>query len=424
MRITSVKAHGFKSLDDVRLDIDGKNTILFGVNGSGKSTVLSVIDYVAYIWLNRLSARQGAAYKTIEDEAIRFGREEAILTVELELNGRQWTLHRGKKRPADGYRSKSSYPTKEFSEFTDYFRRTYFDGGGDETMPIFVNYGTNRIVSDTFPPAGKNVDSRASAFDYAVEGTVDFKRFFMWFRNQEDLENEKRLNDGNPSYRDPLLSAVRDAIEGALGNLHNLRVRRDELAMTVEKQGQTIYVDQLSDGEKCTLALIGDIARRMALANPRSSQPLKGDGIVLIDEVELHLHPSWQRRILSELSRIFPNVQLVVTTHSPQVLGEVDDSWFIALLDSSDGACEVKCLDRMDRFDSNTILEDFMGTPSQNEEFTGLARKINRLISEGSLDAAEAEIETLSVMSGENSPLVIAARGSLQRKKWLNDQDR
>lgn len=424
MRITSIEACGFKALDEIRLDIDGRNTILFGVNGSGKSTVLNIVDYVSYIWVNRLSAKQGAAYRTIENESIRFGRDEATLTVKLELNGRHWELWRSKKRAGDGYRPKSSFPKKEFAEFTDYFRRTYFDDDSAKTMPIFVNYGTNRIVSNTFPSAGKNADSRASAFDYAVEGTVDFKRFFIWFRNQEDLENERRLNDGNPSYRDPLLSAVRDAIEGALGNLHNLRVRRDELAMTVEKQEQTIYVNQLSDGEKCTLALIGDIARRMALANPRSSRPLEGDGIVLIDEVELHLHPSWQRRILSELSRIFPNVQFIVTTHSPQVLGEVDDSWFIALLDSSDGACEVKRLDRMDKFDSNTILEDFMGTPSQSEAFTGLARKINGLISEGSLDAAEAEIETLSAMSGENSPLVIAARGSLRRKKWLSDQNR
>ena len=67
---------------------------------------------------------------------------------------------------------------------------------------------------------------------------------------------------------------------------------------------------QLSDGEKCTLALFGDIARRLAIANPSLDDPLQGDGVVLIDELELHMHTSWQRKVISMLKKTFPNISV------------------------------------------------------------------------------------------------------------------
>lgn len=73
---------------------------------------------------------------------------------------------------------------------------------------------------------------------------------------------------------------------------------------------------QLSDGEKCTLALFGDIARRLAIANPSLDDPLQGDGVVLIDELELHMHTSWQRKVISMLKKTFPNIQFIITTRS------------------------------------------------------------------------------------------------------------
>ena len=93
---------------------------------------------------------------------------------------------------------------------------------------------------------------------------------------------------------------------------------------------------QLSDGEKCTLALFGDIARRLAIANPSLDDPLQGDGVVLIDELELHMHTSWQRKVISMLKKTFPNIQFIITTHSPQILGEVDHDLMFMLYPGTD----------------------------------------------------------------------------------------
>ncbi len=101
--------------------------------------------------------------------------------------------------------------------------------------------------------------------------------------------------------------------------------------MLINKNGVTLAVNTLSDGEKCLFSLVGDLARRLALAAPNLSDPLQGSGIVLIDEIDLHLHPSWQRKVVGLLKKTFPNCQFIITSHSPQVLGELSASDIIIL---------------------------------------------------------------------------------------------
>ena len=147
-----------------------------------------------------------------------------------------------------------------------------------------------------------------------------------------------------------------------MGDVKGLRVKRSPVRMVVDKGGREIRVDLLSEGEKCTLAMIGDLARRLILANPAMENPLEGKGIVLIDEIELHMHPSWQRRILSILKEVFPNIQFIVTTHSPQVLGEADESFKIISLslDMDENGVGTDRIERMDGFDSNMIAGVFI----------------------------------------------------------------
>ena len=129
--------------------------------------------------------------------------------------------------------------------------------------------------------------------------------------------------------------------------------------MVVKKSEQTLYFDQLSDGEKCLLAMTGDIARRLAMANPYADNPLQGGGVVLIDEIELHLHPGWQRRVVPALERTFPNVQFILTTHSPQVLSSVAREQIVLL----SGFQAVSRLPYTEGRDSNAILSELMGVP-------------------------------------------------------------
>lgn len=125
-----------------------------------------------------------------------------------------------------------------------------------------------------------------------------------------------------------------------------------------------MIVNQLSDGEKCLLAMVGDLARRLAIANPGLSDQLQGKGVVLIDEIELHLHPKWQREIIPALTRTFPNCQFIVTTHSPQVVSHVKPQR-IYILEKIDNGIVAKRPSSSFGRDSNSILEDLMDVPER-----------------------------------------------------------
>lgn len=266
----------------------------------------------------------------------------------------------------------------------------------------------------------KHEFSKWTALERAIENELDYRTFFEWFRNQEDYEAEIIRERQDFQYRDTLLECVRRAVQAMLPEFSNLQVKRNPLRLAVTKNGTEYSVDQLSDGEKCTIALLGDLARRMALANQNLPDPLQGYGIVLIDEIELHMHPSWQRIVLPVLCKTFPNVQFIVTTHSPQVLGEVDDHFnIIMLLSDENNQVTAELIERMDGFDSNYILEEYMKTRSKNPNFQKILDGVTEAIENAQFDEAENLISRVRAIVGQNHSEVIALEGQLKRGRIL-----
>lgn len=264
----------------------------------------------------------------------------------------------------------------------------------------------------------KHSFEQIDAYENSLTGVgSEFRIFFEWFRKQEDLENELRLED-NAAYRDKQLQAVRQAISSLIPSFSNLRVRRSPLKMTLQKQGEELIVNQLSDGEKCLLAMVGDLARRLAIANPGLQNPLQGSGVVLIDEIELHLHPNWQRRIITSLIKTFPNCQFIVTTHSPQVISYVKPDNIYILKNTDQGIVANRPQSSYGR-DSNQILEDVMDDIKRPEEFKKSLHDLFQLIDEGNLDSARQLCQQISDDIGEDDPELIKARVSIRRKEIL-----
>ena len=152
-------------------------------------------------------------------------------------------------------------------------------------------------------------------YKYTKTFVKDIEQIIKNDTNRQDVATK---NEGRE------IQIVTKTIENFIEGYSNLRIKRvPRPHMLVDKNGKTFNLEQLSDGEKNLIALVGDIARRLSIANPNSKEPLKGDGIILIDEVDLHLHPAWQRLIIPKLTELFPNCQFFITTHSPQVLSHV-----------------------------------------------------------------------------------------------------
>ncbi len=200
-----------------------------------------------------------------------------------------------------------------------------------------------------------------------IGGHLKFRSLFQWFKAREDVENERKVAEQDLSLEDPQLAAVRRAIAGMLPGFSGLRVQRDPLHMVIRKGDETLAIDQLSDGEKLLLALTADLARRLAMTYPDRGDPLQGEAVVMIDEIELHLHPAWQRRALSALARTFPGCQLIVTTHSPQVLSEVPNDAVVLVKDFQFVRPGAPTAGR----DSNAILVEAMDTPERPDAHAG-----------------------------------------------------
>ncbi len=296
-RLRSLRLTNFRGFESLDIAFDPQLTVLVGVNGSGKSSVLAAVVQ---------GSRPIFGDRTLSVLDVRASAHQALVEIEFE--------------DPDGGNPRWSVVSRHGAAELDGPHAHWLAG-----RRLILHYGTSRAAKDRTPgsTAGEAWQPMHAHEEWFDAG-ASYERFFIWFREMEDLENEA-LRDGQraPSQ----LAAVRRAVEKAL-DVANLRVRRrfepfsHSPILTVDKDGVTLPFDALSEGERSLVALVADIARRLSLKSPE--QGLDLDAVVLIDEIELHLHPSLQRDILGRLRGVFPNVQWITTTHSPIVASELE----------------------------------------------------------------------------------------------------
>ncbi|OUL27187.1 ATP-binding protein [Nostoc sp. RF31YmG] len=416
MKVKRLIMQSFRGIGDLTLDFyETEPTVLIGINGVGKS---SILDCLAILLSRFTSSIQHStpSGRLFREQDILNGRKETHNEIIISFDSEEatWSLTKVKK----GRSKDTSSNLSAISKVVENIKQNLYTSH-QFNIPVAVYYSTNRAVLDIpLKIRTKHSFEQIDAYENALTGVgSEFRIFFEWFRKQEDLENELRLED-NTGYRDKQLQAVRQAISSLIPNFSNLRVRRSPLKMTLQKQGEELIVNQLSDGEKCLLAMVGDLARRLAIANPGLQNPLQGSGVVLIDEIELHLHPNWQRKIITSLIKTFPNCQFIVTTHSPQVISYVKPGSIYILKKTDQGVVANRPQSSYGR-DSNQILEDVMDDVKRPQEFKESLHELFKLIDEGNLDSARQLCQQISDDIGEDDPELVKARVSIRRKEIL-----
>lgn len=384
----------FRGIQDLLVDLSGESTVFYGVNGVGKSSILRGVALLFSNIISRVTDNQVRQQLLFEPEDIRFGSTELKVYGQFQFDDESY--HRYGFSYRKGKMGKRSIK-KDSDEFMSLFSELYSaDAAG---FPIFAHYGVNRTVLDIpLRIKTKHDFGKIAAYRNSI-GRTDFRTFFEWFRNQEDIENQEKVSQANLDYKDPSLEAVRTAIYSMMPELSNLRIKRSPLKMCATKDGKTLSIEQLSDGEKCLMAMLGDIARRLAIANPGMTNPLQGGGIVLIDEVDLHLHPSWQRKVAGVLRKTFPNIQFILTTHSPQVLGELYEGYKIfELTQSTVSGVEVREM-VPGYYDSNLVLERDMRTSRINQTVLDLEHQAHMLAMSRDYDGAATVLDRLDKLT-------------------------
>ena len=416
MRLENIELENFRAMESTKIEFNGKSSIIFGINGTGKSSVLRAINLLYANIINQIVNRKELKQNyTLQLEDIRYGRKETKISALIKLENEKFEYYRKMIRST----GKREQDTASLKKIASIFHEKYITDEDQGNIAIFVNYGTNRLVLDIpLRIRTHHVFDVYSAFEKSIENKIDFRTFFEWYRNQEDYENEQKKEYGDLDYQDPALKAVRTAIMSMLDGCSNLRVaRKPRLEMKIDKGNISLNVSQMSDGEKCTMALLGDLARRLTLANPLLENPLMGEGIVLIDEIELHMHPAWQRKILKVLKETFPNIQFIVTTHSPIVLSEANEDYNLFFMEQVEKSVEVKQTAQLNGYDANAVLEQFMDTSSINPETAKFIKSIYEEIDNKNFEIAEEKISKLAEITSQNHQDVIMAQMELKRRR-------
>lgn len=188
-------------------------------------------------------------------------------------------------------------------------------------LGMFFSTRRSLIVNQTSKAVKSGLPYAAAYVEVLSENRAfNIKMFAEWFKVRKELAK------ATPKHT-KIITLIEKAIYTFLPDFSDLDVIEDEitkeLTFCITKANKVLNFSQLSDGERGMLALVFDIARRLVIANADIENPLRGEAVILIDELDLHLHPKWQRTIVSDLERTFPNCQFIATTHSPQIISSV-----------------------------------------------------------------------------------------------------
>ncbi|QDS99311.1 AAA family ATPase [Adhaeretor mobilis] len=393
MRVERLQLANLRAIEAAEFKFQPGFNLIVGVNGVGKTTALQALaECLAQVLSERHKVRKPADQFELDD--IREGANAFTIECDLWIEGEtyQRVYHRQRSRYSEK-ESGAGNPRDTVHETPD---REEYIGPAPPVVPsnasvnrgLGVYFSTRRALpSEAQPRTGKSSGSQSYTTAYSdafANRELRLSEFASWMKTRQALAQE-RPSDAK------VLDDLAQAVTRFLPGYANLRPSDDEkLSLLVDRDGTPLVVQKLSDGERGTLALVLDLTRRLAQASAAADDPAKeAEAVVLIDEIELHLHPRWQRRVIRNLTEAFPKCQFIATTHSPQVIGEVQNDHIQIIGD--DG---VYTPGHSYGMRSGRVLEEIMGTPAQTA-------KIADKISEASEAAANEDYATAKKLLAE-----------------------
>ncbi|MDM8558700.1 AAA family ATPase [Candidatus Parabeggiatoa sp. HSG14] len=402
MKLKYIKIENFRAIKELELPLHPQLTVLHGDNAAGKTALLDAIAVGLGSILTHLPEVSGIKFKRHDLRQETQEQKAPYIRVELTSDEDvQWD--RMERRDKTKHTAKKLPDTVGLKQLHAYLE-AIINGVQDNQpviLPVIVYYGTERAVfSSTLETINRKKIKRFSALNEALESKANFRGAMEWFVTKESEEARESKKRHDLSYKLDEIEIVRQAIEGTIKSCSNLRSELNPPRLLVDfqhkqhnKQPVTLEISQLSHGFRTMLALVMDLARRMAQANPHLKNPLHEEAIVLIDEIDLHLHPKWQQTVLPDLMQTFSKTQFIVTTHSPQVLSTVHKENIWLLEDCEElGICTYRSITEPYGAESSEALHSLMHVDSRPQNLPEV-KEYNRyisLVNHGQYDSVEA----------------------------------
>lgn len=346
MKICNLKLENFRRFSSFSIEFDNRLTVISARNGHGKTTVLEGVvsalgpfvgsfDSSSSKHILKSDARYYRVGSGFENEQA-FPVTVSASSIDPQLN---WS------RSLNSIKSKTTIKdAKPLSEYGATLSKSLKDGT-ETTLPVICYYPSSRLWN-THRKTVRRQDltrSRSSGYSDCLSSLSNFGQVEQWIKTATYASIQQSQQEGYGHAGTTLaLKGISTAVEAVLEdegwrNFH-FSVTLNELAMFHDDHG-ILPASLFSDGVRATVMLVADLALRcVQLNSPLGAEaPTKTPGIVLIDEVDLHLHPAWQQRILNALISTFPEIQFIVTTHSPQVVSTVKNERIRVVTSQSDG---------------------------------------------------------------------------------------
>lgn len=313
MLLRNLELTNFRAFSSQRFEFSDRVTVIAGINGRGKSAVLDGLSLLLSRLLPQVTPARGG-YKYLQPKDIH--NDGPSTRLKLAASFEQIPI----EYAIDFDLTRGQQPRKLLPQLRREVRRIYGDPAREgDAAPIAVYYTTDRAACRLPKRLISSVDQDQSAAYHGalLNRQVDFRDFMSRMRIWRQLAERGEDPRGSSART---IETLNRAVQTFLPEFSDIRVQLDPLRLVAKKQDQDIDIVQMSDGERALFAMVIDLCRRLVLANPAMADPLQGAGVVLIDEIELHLHPTWQREIIEKLRATFPRMQFILTTHSPFVV--------------------------------------------------------------------------------------------------------
>ena len=435
MRIDHLHLENFKKFAVQDFDFHPHFTLLVGENGAGKTTVLDALAVASAIWLveppdstlvnsgRNIWGNDIRLEPQIKGDRLQFLERRPVIVQALGQVAEQGEISWSRQIRATGTRTTNADARQALDLIAQVYSR---DAAGEHVLcPVLAYYGAGRA----WLPSNQRVQKskangparRWGALYDCFSERIRFSDLNRWF-SRETTERGNR----NGRWR-PGAEAVRRAILRCVPDADDIgySTDRDEIVLSI--QGDTQPLDNLSAGQRMLLAMVADLAIKAVTQNayllpsdelgpvddPVPRAFAKTPGVVLIDEIDVHLHPIWQRRIVADLKQMFPAMQFVCTSHSPQVIGELQPEE-IRLM--HEGRISEPALSF--GMDSNWVVEVVMGGSKCDPQVKTRLEQVFKLINDKKLADAETEALTLRGEIG-NSDELQRAVSMIERIKVL-----
>ena len=345
MRIKKLYLKNFRCYDTLEIDFNPQLTVIVGENGKGKTAILDALAISLEPYLRafdckgrNMTEKDVRMLKDAGQEEIRILRMKSQYPAVIKVDG---VTEEGQelswKRELKSSRGRTT--STNAKEVAAYGSRLWsaVNANGDEkvVLPVLAYYGTSRMWNDSKMLLGnKKVDlPRNTGYVECLEPSSSYNTFGQWFKYAvlSSAEFERYIQERGEKQENPynlVLDAVREAVTTCLKSMGwndiDYSFALQEFVLRHPDMGE-MPMEALSDGARSVISMAADLAYRMVRLNPDLGRAAAKEtpGLVLIDEVDMHLHPSWQQTVLFDLQQAFPKVQFIVSTHSPQVLSTV-----------------------------------------------------------------------------------------------------